>query len=47
MEKDPLLLQMLIEASTEVGDIMVDCTTITGDSIPLRFLFFYFRLFIM
>jgi hypothetical protein len=30
-EKDPLLLQMLIEACTEAGDIVVDCTTATGD----------------
>jgi hypothetical protein len=29
-EKDPLLLQLLIESTTQVGDIILDCTTSTG-----------------
>jgi hypothetical protein len=29
-EKDPLLLQLLIESTTQVGDIVLDCTTSTG-----------------
>jgi hypothetical protein len=29
-EKDPLLLQMLIEATTSVGDIVMDCSASTG-----------------
>jgi hypothetical protein len=39
-EKDPLLLQMLIEACTEVGDIVVDCIAATGDSLPLSFMIY-------
>jgi hypothetical protein len=29
-EKDPLLLQLLIESTTELGDIVLDCTASTG-----------------
>ena len=29
-EKDPILLQMLIESSTQAGDIVIDCTASTG-----------------
>jgi hypothetical protein len=29
-EKDPFLLQLLIESTTQVGDIVLDCTTSTG-----------------
>jgi hypothetical protein len=29
-EKDPLLLQLLIESTTQIGDIVLDCTTSTG-----------------
>jgi hypothetical protein len=29
-EKDPLLLQLLIESTTQVGDIVLDCTASTG-----------------
>jgi hypothetical protein len=29
-EKDPLLLQLLIESSKQVGDIIHDCITSTG-----------------
>jgi hypothetical protein len=28
-EKDPLLLQLLIESTTQVGDIVLDCTAST------------------
>jgi hypothetical protein len=30
MEKDPLLLQLLIESTTHFGDIVLDCTASTG-----------------
>jgi hypothetical protein len=39
-EKDPLLLQMLIEACIDVGDIVVDCTMARGDSLSLCFMIF-------
>jgi hypothetical protein len=29
-QKDPLLLQLLIESTTQVGDIVLDCTASTG-----------------
>ena len=29
-EKDPLLLQLFIEFTTQVGDIVLDCTTSTS-----------------
>ena len=29
-EKDPILLQMLIESTTQTSDIVLDCTTSTG-----------------
>jgi hypothetical protein len=29
-EKDPILLQLLIESTTDVGDIVLDCTTSIG-----------------
>jgi hypothetical protein len=29
-EKDPLLFQLLIESTTQVGDIVLDCTASTG-----------------
>jgi hypothetical protein len=29
-EKDPVLLQLLIESTTQVGDIVFDCTASTG-----------------
>jgi hypothetical protein len=29
-EKDPLLLQLLIESTTQVGDIVFDCTASTS-----------------
>jgi hypothetical protein len=29
-EKDPLLLQLLIESTTQLGDIVLDCTASKG-----------------
>ena len=29
-EKDPLILQLLIESTTQVGNIVLDCNTSTG-----------------
>lgn len=29
-EKDPIFMQMLIEATTSLGDIVLDCTASTG-----------------
>jgi hypothetical protein len=29
-EKDPLLLQLLIESTTQLGDIVLDCTASTS-----------------
>jgi hypothetical protein len=29
-EKNPILLQLLIESTIDVGDIVLDCTTSTG-----------------
>jgi hypothetical protein len=46
-ENDPLLLQMLIEVDSEVGDIVVDCIAATGDSLPFSFMIFHSRLFII
>jgi hypothetical protein len=31
-EKDPLLIQMLIESTTCMGDLVMDCTAFTGIS---------------
>jgi hypothetical protein len=31
-EKDPLLLQMLIESTASIGDLVMDCTALTGKS---------------
>jgi hypothetical protein len=39
-KKDPLFLQMLITASIEVSDIVVDCFVTIGELRPLSFLFF-------
>jgi hypothetical protein len=46
-EKDPLLLQLLLEVGTKIGDIVIDCTTAISDLLPLSFLFFHSRLFVM
>jgi hypothetical protein len=38
-EKDPILLQMLIESTTQVGDIVLDCIASTGkDFLPNLFI---------
>jgi hypothetical protein len=38
-EKDPILLQMLIESTTQVGNIVLDCTAFTGkDFLPNLFI---------
>ena len=44
-EKDLLFLKMLIEASIEVDDIVIDNIVATSDSLPLNFMIFYSRLF--
>jgi hypothetical protein len=33
-EHDPLLLQMLIEATSQPGDLLQDCTSATGNPLP-------------
>jgi hypothetical protein len=39
-EKDPLLLQTLIESTTLAGDIVLDCTAATGIGLlPMLFIF--------
>jgi hypothetical protein len=39
-EKDPLLLQTLIESTTLAGDIILDCTVATGiGPLPMFFIF--------
>ena len=35
-EKDPLLMQMLIESTTAFGDLVLDCTASTGKSCKFR-----------
>ena len=35
-EKDPILLQMLIESTTQVGDIILDCTASTNKEFLLN-----------
>ena len=37
-EKDPILLQMLIESTTQFGDIVLDYTTSTGKDLLLKIL---------
>jgi hypothetical protein len=38
-KKDPILLQLLIESTTEVGDIVLDCTASTGTLFPVNLCF--------
>jgi hypothetical protein len=33
-ERSPLLLQMLIEAASQPGDLVLDCTSATGNPLP-------------
>ena len=35
-EKDPILLQMLIESTMQAGDIVLDCTASTGKEFLLN-----------
>jgi hypothetical protein len=41
-EKDPILLQMLIESTTQFGDIVLDCTASTGKDFLLNLLIMAF-----
>ena len=38
-EKDPILLQMLIESTMQAGDIVLDCTTSTNKDFLSNLLF--------
>ena len=38
-EKDPILLQMLIESTTQAGDIVLDCIASTGKDFLSNLLF--------
>ena len=38
-EKDPIFLQMLIDSTTQVGDIVLDCTVSTGKDFLSNLLF--------
>ena len=44
-EKDPILLQTLIESTTQFGDIVLDCTTSTGKDFLLKVLINLFSFF--
>jgi hypothetical protein len=46
-EKDPVLLQLLIESTTHVGDIVLDCTTSTGTRFLVILSFMAFSILIM
>jgi hypothetical protein len=46
-EKDPVLLQLLIESTTQVGDIVLDCTTSTGTKFLIILSFMAFSILIM
>jgi hypothetical protein len=46
-EKDPLLLQLLIESTTQVGDIVLDCTASTGMYFLVNLSFMAFLLLVM
>jgi hypothetical protein len=46
-EKDPVLLQLLIESTTEVGDIVLDCTTSTGTLFLVNLCFMAFSFLFM
>jgi hypothetical protein len=46
-EKDPLLLQLLIESTTQVGDIVLDCTASTGMYFLVNLSFIAFSLLVM
>jgi hypothetical protein len=42
-EKDPLMMQMLIESTTSCGNMVMDCTTSIGTSL---FIVVYFQLYL-
>jgi hypothetical protein len=46
-EKDPVLLQLLIESTTQVGDIVLDCTASTGTKFLIFLSFVAFSILIM
>ena len=51
-EKDPILLQMLIESTTQFGDIVLDCTASTGKDFLFKILinllsFFFIHFFLL
>jgi hypothetical protein len=46
-EKDPLLLQLLIESTTQVGDIVLDCTASIGMYFLVNLSFMAFSLLVM
>jgi hypothetical protein len=46
-EKDPVLLQLLIESTTQVGDIVLDCTSSTGTKFLVILSFVAFSVLIM
>jgi hypothetical protein len=46
-EKDPVLLQLLIESTTQVGDIVLDCTASTGTQFLVNLYFMALSFLIM
>jgi hypothetical protein len=46
-EKDPILLQLLIESTMQVGDIFLDCTTSIGKKFLVHFSFMALSFLIM
>jgi hypothetical protein len=46
-EKDPVLLKLLIESTTHVGDIVLDCTASTGSKFLVILSFMAFSVLIM
>jgi hypothetical protein len=46
-EKDPLLLQLLIESTTQVGDIVLDCTASTSMYFLVNLSFMAFSFLVM
>jgi hypothetical protein len=46
-EKDPILLQLLIESTTHVDDIILDCTASTGTKFLVILSFMAFSVLIM
>jgi hypothetical protein len=46
-KKDPVLLQLLIESTTQVGDIVLDCTASTSTKFLVVLSFVAFSVLIM